>query len=294
MNGDANLHALTGAYALDALEPAERADFEAHLARCAECAEEVAGLRETAARLAGAARLAPPAALRERVLAQVALTPQVAPAAGVPAEPAAVPGGPAVASGPPGATAATGWSSAAAPVGLAAGDEASAGFGAPARAGGRRVPARRPTWWGWAAAAAAVVLVVGGVLGGSLAVRQHRADQALATAQAHMMVIATAPDAVSHEVALGTSHVVMSHAMSAAALVGEDVPMPGESGMTYQLWMVHADGSTAPGPTFVPDRGRVLAFVEGDLAAVTALTVTEEPTGGSSAPTGPLVASVAL
>lgn len=262
MSGDANLHALTGAYALDALEPAERAEFEAHLAGCAECAEEVAGLRGTAVRLAGAARVAPPAALRERVLAAVARTPQV-----------------------------TAMEST---TGVAS-DEQSPDAGAlPRGVGDRSVRtfARRPAWWGWAAAAAAVVLVLGGVLGGTL--HQHRADQALAAAQAHMMVIATAPDAVSHEVALGTSHVVMSHAMQAAALVGEDVPMPGERGMTYQLWMVHADGSTAPGPTFVPDRGRVLAFVEGDLAAVTALTVTEEPTGGSSAPTGHVVATVEL
>ena len=82
--------------------------------------------------------------------------------------------------------------------------------------------------------------------------------------------------------------------MSAAALVGEDVPMPGRAGMTYRLWMVHADGSTAPGPTFLPDDGRVLAFVEADLSAVTALRVTEEPMGGSIAPGGSVVASVDL
>ncbi len=260
---DANLHALTGAYALDALEPAEQAAFEAHLAACRECREEVAGLQETAARLAAAARVAPPPGLRENVLAAVAGTPQVTPAvASAGADPAEPWGGRAV-----------------------------------RRRGGRTArggSGTRPEWWRWAVAAAAVVLVVGGVLGGTAAVRQHRADQAMAAAQAHMMVIATAPDAVSHDVALGASHVVMSHAMSAAALVGEDVPMPGRAGMTYQLWMVHADGSTAPGPTFVPDGGRVLAFVEGDLSAVTALTVTEEPMGGSPAPSGHLVATVAL
>jgi anti-sigma-K factor RskA len=70
--------------------------------------------------------------------------------------------------------------------------------------------------------------------------------------------------------------------------------MPARDDMAYQLWMVHADGSTAPGPTFVPQGGEVLAFVEGDLAAVTALTVTVEPMGGSDVPTGAVVATVAV
>ena len=32
-----DLHSLSGAYALDALDDDERADFEEHLARCATC-----------------------------------------------------------------------------------------------------------------------------------------------------------------------------------------------------------------------------------------------------------------
>lgn len=109
-----------------------------------------------------------------------------------------------------------------------------------------------------------------------------------------MLLIATAPDAVSDAIALGTSHLVMSQTMGAAALVGEDVPIPGHADMAYQLWMVHSDGSTAPGPTFIPDHGQVLAFVAGDLSSVRSLTITEEPARGSAAPTGAVVASVAL
>lgn len=63
------LHLLTGSYALDALPDNERAEFEKHLARCPSCAEEVRGLRETAARLALATAIAPPPELRARVLA---------------------------------------------------------------------------------------------------------------------------------------------------------------------------------------------------------------------------------
>ena len=39
MNDD--IHSLVGAYAVDALDDAERARFEQHLAACAECRAEV-------------------------------------------------------------------------------------------------------------------------------------------------------------------------------------------------------------------------------------------------------------
>jgi hypothetical protein len=67
-----NLHALTGAYVLDALGPAERERFERHLASCATCPDEVRELAATAAQLASAAIVTPPPALKGRVLADVA------------------------------------------------------------------------------------------------------------------------------------------------------------------------------------------------------------------------------
>jgi anti-sigma-K factor RskA len=81
------LHDLAGVYALDALDVAERERFEAHLAGCATCRDEVDELREVTADLAGLVTQAPPAGLRERVLAEVDRTPQ-APAPDGP-EPAA-------------------------------------------------------------------------------------------------------------------------------------------------------------------------------------------------------------
>ena len=68
------IHALSGAYAVNALDDVERAAFERHLADCEVCAAEVAGLRETAATLTHAVSVTPPPALRDRVLAQVATT----------------------------------------------------------------------------------------------------------------------------------------------------------------------------------------------------------------------------
>ena len=67
-----DVHALSGAYALDALDDIERAAFERHLAECAACRAEVASLRETAALIAETTAIEPPAALRSRVLAGIA------------------------------------------------------------------------------------------------------------------------------------------------------------------------------------------------------------------------------
>jgi anti-sigma-K factor RskA len=76
-----DLHTLTGAYVLDAVEPAEQARFEHHLRRCKPCGHEVRGLAETATGLAMAVAMQPPAQLKERVLTAVAVTRQLPPAA---------------------------------------------------------------------------------------------------------------------------------------------------------------------------------------------------------------------
>ena len=63
-----DLHLLTGAYAVDALTAHELHEFEKHLEQCPSCADEVRGLRETAARLGLAAAIAPPPWMRAQVL----------------------------------------------------------------------------------------------------------------------------------------------------------------------------------------------------------------------------------
>ena len=65
------IHALSGAYAVDALDDIERAQFEQHLAECAECRAEVASFRETGALLAETEAEPPPASLRSSVLAGI-------------------------------------------------------------------------------------------------------------------------------------------------------------------------------------------------------------------------------
>ncbi|HEX4091424.1 MAG TPA: anti-sigma factor [Trebonia sp.] len=74
-----DLHLLTGAYAVDALTGDELAEFERHLADCATCADEVRGLRETAARLGMATAIEPPPWMREQVLAATGRVRQLPP-----------------------------------------------------------------------------------------------------------------------------------------------------------------------------------------------------------------------
>ena len=75
-----DMHSLSGAYALDALEGgAERDRFARHMNRCQSCASEVRGFREVATALSFAATAEPPPELRDRVLAAAARTRQLPP-----------------------------------------------------------------------------------------------------------------------------------------------------------------------------------------------------------------------
>jgi len=75
-----DLHSLSGAYALDALEGgAERDRFTRHLGRCQTCASEVRGFCEVATAMAFAATAEAPPELRDRVLAAAARTRQLPP-----------------------------------------------------------------------------------------------------------------------------------------------------------------------------------------------------------------------
>ncbi|MBX6356717.1 MAG: anti-sigma factor [Micromonosporaceae bacterium] len=83
------IHALAGAYALDAVDDVERMAFARHLTGCEACRLEVAELRATAARLADTTWTAAPPRLRENVLRQAARTRQARPRSpGSPAGPA--------------------------------------------------------------------------------------------------------------------------------------------------------------------------------------------------------------
>ncbi|MGW0117988.1 anti-sigma factor [Streptomyces sp. NPDC003327] len=79
-------HTLVAAYALGALDDAERKDFDAHLQTCETCRQEAAEFRATTARLAAAVAQSPPPAIKAQVMAAIEgvrqLPPRI-PAAGV-------------------------------------------------------------------------------------------------------------------------------------------------------------------------------------------------------------------
>lgn len=84
---DPDVRDLLAAHALDAVDDVERARVERLLRSDPDAAAEAASFAETATRLAVAASVPPPAALRARVLEEVSRTRQAAPAlaAGAPA-----------------------------------------------------------------------------------------------------------------------------------------------------------------------------------------------------------------
>ena len=64
-------HHLSGAYAVDALDEAERAAFDQHLASCADCRAEVAELSAAAHSLTALTETTPPPGLRNSVLSGI-------------------------------------------------------------------------------------------------------------------------------------------------------------------------------------------------------------------------------
>jgi len=66
-----DIHALSGAYAVDALDETERTEFERHLAECAACRAEVASFHETTSLVAETETETPPDSLRQGVLSGI-------------------------------------------------------------------------------------------------------------------------------------------------------------------------------------------------------------------------------
>ncbi|MCX4529622.1 MULTISPECIES: anti-sigma factor [unclassified Streptomyces] len=79
MRNEADLHTLTGAYALHALSGEEHAAFTAHLAQCGSCRQEVAEFGGTTARLAAAVSAPPPARMKDAVMHGIDSVRQVPP-----------------------------------------------------------------------------------------------------------------------------------------------------------------------------------------------------------------------
>jgi len=252
------------ARALDALEPEERRRFDAEADDATRV--ELADLQATAAALAEAVAVAPPADMRARILAQIATTEQMTPDE-VAAERAAV----AEEERP---------LAAAEPTPDAVDREPALVGGGSTIAGPRELAARR-RWFQrpgslLAAAAAAAVLLVGGI-GIGQAIRTPDPVSALV----HAADVRTE----TGELADGTQATLLwSSEQREAALVFEGLT-PLETEEVYQAWFMPADGDPIPAGTFAGGDGSVVHALDGEMHDGDGVAITVEPDGGSEQPT---------
>lgn len=79
MSDTIDVHHLAAAYTLDALDPHEREVFEAHYEGCEVCRLDVLEFRDTMSKVASSLSAPPPASVKDRVLAEIAVTRQLSP-----------------------------------------------------------------------------------------------------------------------------------------------------------------------------------------------------------------------
>ena len=253
----ADLHTLTGAYAVDSTLPGERALIEQHLAVCDACRQEVAELQATACRLAELVAEEPPAGLRDRVLTEIDRVRQESPFA----RPEVV--GP-LRLAPPASEDDSG---------VRVGDTGAAGR-------------RQPRWRALLAPAATVAALA--VLGVSLLAGPLSGDGAEGElASSRVVEVLAAPDAdtVSVDGPDGSSARLVRSAARGEAVLVVDGMAPAPHDHTYELWLLDDDAATSAGLFDVDADGRSLQLIDGDLAGAAAVGVTVEPDGGSPQPT---------
>ena len=262
-----DVHTLAGPYAMDAISPPDRARFDRHLARCEDCAREIASLREATARLAAAAAVSPPPALKARVMAVAAATRQRPP--GPEPEPAL------------GTWPLRTWPLRTRPL------RTQPFRTRPLRTRqGRPTPSRRLVMAAGAVAAAAAVAaaVVFGVSSGGM---RDQLSQAQARSQ-QVAAVLTARDATMMTGAVrggGTVTIVMSHSMrelvfTAAALHA----LPASRG--YELWLIGPAGARAVIMLPPARHGMTGPVVASGLRPGDHLALTAEPASGAAHPAG--------
>jgi len=250
-----DVHTLAGPYAMDAISAPDRARFERHLSRCEECAGEIASLREATARLATAAAVTPPPALKVRVMAAAAATRQR----------------------PPGQE----------PVASARSRPARSRQSHPAFRG-RLVLAAGAV----AVAAAVAAAVVFGVSNGGMRDQLGRA-QASSQQVAAVLTARDAAMMTGAVRGGGTVTIVMSHSMhelvfTAAALHA----LPASRG--YELWLIGPGGDRAVIMLPSARHGMTGPVVASGLRPGDHLALTAEAAGGAARPTGPMMLDVVL
>ena len=277
---DDDVRSLLGAYALDAVDPDERAAVERLVAADPTAAAELAQLLAVAATLGDAVAGEPPAVLRASVLAAIADVPQVGPLTGPQrARPDAA---------SPTDAGVVGTSSG---IDTPAHDAPASDVGPDASSTGRRgvshvADRRRPSRTRWLAVAAA--LVVGAAVPTALAVQQaQRADEAEQQQQALADLLTDPSAVVVHGDVTGGGAATAILTDDRALFSATGLPDPGD-GKAYQLWVVDADGAASAG-VLADDAGTVRQLAD-EFSTGDALAITIEPAGGSTQPTtDPLV-----
>ncbi len=258
------LHHLSGAYAVDALDETERAQFEQHLAGCAACRAEVSELAEAAQTLGALSETTPPPRLRESVLSGIQ---QVRPL-------------------PPVIDPATAERDAES-ITTTPGDPTPGDGARHAAPGGTVVPFLRRTSTWIAAAAAVVLLTVGGLVW-----QPWSTDTGTLTAVEQVQQAPDATTATADTDGVSAS-LEYSRSLGRSALTVSGLP-PAPSGSTYQLWYIPTTGAPRSAGFLTTTGEESPTALQGDIGNASAVGVTVEPTGGSAAPTTDPVVVVTL
>lgn len=249
-----DLHTLTGAYALDALDDDERAAFEAHLPDCPQCREEVDGFLATAGMLGGAVSEAPPPQLKGSLMDLVARTRQDAPEPREEPAPRARPDNVVDLSG---RTARRAWLD-------------------------RLV---------LPAAAVMAVIVAGlSIVVGNL---NQRLDEVVAASDVAAVVAAPDLQTWETELADGGAARVVYSASRGEGWFLADGMSTTEAGEVYELWLIDDEGPS-PAGLFNASAGLVAHGFTGSVDGVNAIGVTVEPASGSPQPTSDPVMVIEL
>ncbi|MBG6055743.1 anti-sigma-K factor RskA [Salinibacterium sp. CAN_S4] len=249
-----DVESLSGAYALHALSDDETKLFEAHLAESEETRNEVTELTDTAVLLGMAIDpVAPPASLKQGIMAQLASTPQLPRE-----EPVEAPIHISSFTGKAAAKAQARW------------------FSKPLTA--------------LASVAAAVILIIGGGVVVNT-VNDNSFQQAQAN-QLAAIGSASDTQRVDTEIDGGGSATLMwSEELGTSAFIAEGLQAL-ESGKVYELWYINDEGPRAAGTFSIDDDGKAWRVLDGELQSGDVIGVTIEPRGGSESPTTAPVISI--
>jgi anti-sigma-K factor RskA len=261
MNNTDKNSAGSGSYVLNAMDEAERTEFENQLAGSQQLRNEVTELTDTAVLLGLAAEpVTPSSALKQNIMARLSQTPQLEPEPLAPVRTLrAVP---------------------ALPV------EPIATVTLKAQLRWYQRPAL-----GIVAAAAAVVLIAGGVVGTNVAIQGAQSSQQASA----LSSIESASDSQRAQASVstgGTVTLVWSLHLGKSALIGKNLKVL-PSDKTYELWYIDSSGKPTSAGLFESDGKSTLQALNGHMKQGDTVGVTVEPAGGSKAPTTKPVVAIA-